>query len=113
MNENKLLVEVTAMYGKGDGEKVNDRFVINDGLEKRQELVDQYGGESITEYDEKDFINGKYNSLDKIVEGEWDEPTNLRISLISYHDKELEIKSTYRDDMNELNELFEEVGGEK
>lgn len=71
----KLIAEIYYSYGKGDGEELSERFVIEDTPEDRRDLLDEVYYDEAYE-NEDDFADGKTNvfSFDKYG-GDWDEPT--------------------------------------
>lgn len=71
----KLLVSEYVSFGKGDGQELRDRYVINNTPEERQEIIDNiYYNET---YDsEEEFVNGKSDMFQyDRYGGDWDEPT--------------------------------------
>ena len=102
----KLIAEIYYTYGKGDGEELSERIVIEDTPEARSDLLDEiYYNE--TNDSEDDFINGK--SDDFYFErhgGGWDEPTGGYIQLQSKSDLIREIRTRAEREIERVESLF-------
>lgn len=105
----KLIAEIYYSYGKGDGEELSERFVIEDTPEVRRDLLDKVYFDDSYE-SEDDFANGKTNvfSFDSYG-GDWDDPTGGYIAISTKKDLIEEIQCKAEQDIAKIEELFAKV----
>jgi|SRR5690625_1433560 len=104
--EEKVLAEVYFTYGKGDGEELSERFVIEDTPEARRDLLDGVYYDDTYE-NEDDFANGKSNVFSfERHGGDWDEPTGGYIAVSTKDDLISEIKDKAEKEIDRINDLF-------
>lgn len=102
----QVLVEIYHTYGKQDGEELCHSEVIEDTVENRQSIVNEWNGDEAFE-DEDNFINQIDDSISyELYGGDWDDPTGRDIVISSYESKLEEIQLQYEQDIAKLNELF-------
>lgn len=106
----KLIAEIYKSYGKGDGEELDERFVIEDTPESRRDLLDEVYYDDT--YDsEDDFVNGKTNVFSfNSHGGDWDDPTGGYIRLHSKKGLIVEIQYKADQDIAKIEELFAKGG---
>ena len=107
----KRLFRIFVSYGKGDGEEVSDQFVMEDTAENREEMLYEHTGmfsELLSDKDE--FISGKSDSVDILLDGgDWDDPTGKAIEV---YDKDELINgenARHKRELAYIERLFEEV----
>lgn len=103
----KYLIEIFALYGKGDGAELRESFVVNSIDELEKDMVDYEwlysdGGEN----DYQNFIKGKIKNAMFPHYGDWDEPTEFEIVRWSYSEKLEQIEKKYKKQKEELNKRF-------
>ena len=100
----KLFIE-WATYAKGDGDTIVKRWVEEDTLEARQNIVDDLNYAELT--DEDDFLSGEENILyfDRCG-GDWDDPTGGYYVIQTYEESLQDIEDTYVNSKEDLNRLF-------
>lgn len=106
MQNEMLLVSIYYTYGKGVGEELDDRYLIDNTKEGREEVLDEINYDSSID-NEEDFINGERDSFqfDKYG-GDWDEPTGGFITVTTL-DEELEsIERKASREASEIKKLF-------
>src|SRR5699024_2733542 len=107
----KRLFRIYVSYGKGDGEELSDQFVLGDTAENREEMLDEHTGmfsELLSDKDE--FISGKSDSVDILLDGgDWDDPTGKAIVVYDKDDLINEEKARHKREMSEIERLFEEA----
>lgn len=102
----QVLVEIFHTYGKQDGEELRHSEVIEDTVENRQAIINEWNGDESFE-DEDNFINQIDDSISYgLYGGDWDDPTGRDIIISSYESKLEKIQSQYEKDIEELNKLF-------
>lgn len=103
----KRLVRVYAYFGKNDGEEVRDEFLIEDTLEVRKELFDDYSG--FYNEDEVDFLAGESDSFYAVDDGgDWDDPTSFQVVIYDKDELLTEVKATYDREVANIERLFRE-----
>lgn len=105
----KRLARVYAYYGKNDGEEVLDEILINDTLEIRKELFDDYSG--YYNEDEKDFLAGESDSFYAENDGgDWDDPTSFQVVIYDKEELLAKAKSKYEQEVANIDKHFEKAG---
>lgn len=103
---NLVLVEVYNIYGKNDSNTLIHSEVMEDTLEERKLLVDEYCWDDYN-WDLNDFLAGKGNQVTSFLYGgDWDDPTSREIIITTYEEKRERIQKVYDEGMAKLNEQF-------
>ena len=103
MKTNKILLTVYAYYGKGDGEEIRCRAVIDNNKEEIEKYLDNYG----FEFDEK-FIKGETKFLESENSGgDWDDPTMYGVYRQTFEEALQEAENNYKKEIKKINELFD------
>lgn len=99
------VVRVYDIYGKGEVEECIYQFLINDTIENRQSLIDEFMSGYIM-YDEE-FLSVEKDSVYCDIEGDWDDPTYRSITIFT-RDELIEIEhKSYIKSIETINNLFE------
>ena len=104
---NKVLVKIFYTYGKGDGEKLDDQFIIEDTEEKREEILEDLNTENISEEEKERFIKGIEDYIYFDIHDDWDSPTGCVVEIATYEKEKTTIENIYKDNIEKLNEMFE------
>ena len=95
----KVMVDIYFTYGKGDGDELYERFIINNTAKERQEVLDEISFDHSMETEEE-FTHGEVDSFTfGRYGGDWDEPTG---GYIVVNTKEELIDSIKQDVENEI-----------
>ena len=102
----KVAVSIYHTYGKGDGEELFDRYIINNTKEEREGIFETFGYDDALD-NKEDFTSGKidYFSFDKFG-GDWDEPTGGCVTLDTKEDLISYAEDDYKKELAKINELF-------
>jgi hypothetical protein len=102
----KVVVSIYHTYGKGDGEELSDRYIINNTKEEREGIFETFGYDEAVD-NKKDFINGKIDqfSFDKFG-GDWDEPTGGYILIDTKEELVSQAENNYKKELAKIDELF-------
>ena len=104
---NKVLVDIYYTYGKGDGEKLGERFILDLAKESREDIFDCFRYDE--SYDDKEaFLKGEIDifSFDK-YDGDWDEPTGGYVVINSKDELIDSIKRKADQEIAEVEKMFE------
>ena len=104
---NKVLVKISYTYGKGDGEELDDQFVIEDTEEKREEILEDLNTEDISEEEKERFIKSIEDCIYFDIHDDWDSPTGCVVEITTYEKEKTTIENIYKDNIEKLNEMFE------
>ena len=102
----KVLVEIYRTYGKGDGEELSERYVIEDTPEEREGVLESLWYDE--SYDSReDFINGTTDVFDFDCHGgDWDDPTGGYIYIYTKEDAIKRSQAVAEREINEIEALF-------
>ena len=107
----KRLFKILFSYGKGDGERLSEQFVMGDTAENREELIEDEDVRSYYVLENIDnFISGKIDYLNIMLDGgDWDDPTGMAIVVYDKDDLINEEKARHERELASIERLFEEV----
>lgn len=102
----KAIVDIYYTYGKGDGDELGERFIINNTTEEREEIFESFGYDDA--YDNKeDLINGKTDTFQfGRYEGDWDEPTGGYVEISTKSELIDSIEKKAQDEIANIEKLF-------
>jgi len=103
---NKVLVKISYTYGKGDGEELDDQFVIKDTEENREEILEDLNTNDIFEEEKENFIKGIKDCIYIDIHDDWDSPTACVVEITTYEKEKTTIENIYKDNIEKLNEMF-------
>lgn len=106
MNE-KAIVDIYYTYGKGDGDELGERFVINNTPEEREEIFEDLNYDYVHDSKES-FIGGKIDvfTFDRYG-GDWDEPTGGYVTVNTKDELINEVEKKAQDEVARIEKLFE------
>ena len=102
----KKLVSIYYSYGKGSGEELRERYIIEDTRKAREEIVEDYG-----EDDSYSSVESFYDGTDGSISfanhgGDWDEPTGVYIVIESKESALAYAESEYNEAINAIEHMF-------
>ncbi len=104
----KVLVDIYYTYGKGDGEELGERFILDLAKESREDIFDCFGYDEI--YDDKEaFLKGDIDTFSfGRYGGDWDDPTGGFVVVNSKDELIKNIKQKTEREISEVEKLFGE-----
>lgn len=104
---NKVLVDIYYTYGKGDGEELCDRFIIDLAKESREDIFDRFQYDE--SYDDKEaFLKGEIDIFSFVIYGgDWDDPTGGYVVINSKDELIDSIKRKADQEIAEVEKMFE------
>ena len=105
----KRLFIISCSYGKGEGEKEIDRFVLEDTKDARAEILEEYNSTFSTCFDREEFINGDTDLVDIDKDfADWDEPNGIHITVYDKQEMINKVKARYESEMSDIERIFKE-----